>query len=363
MYKFSISILIVLLALSAFQLVNTFAQETETNDDSDWREINKLTREYWSAKESASEEIGKKLITALEKYLDDNNLETDRDKIALSLLISVYKHNSMHNEIIKLSDNFATDKEKLTEIQHLLWLEKQNSLFELDKFKELLEESDSHLKFFYQLKKTEMSDELNYFKSKALMHKAKALIMLKKEGTDKILTEIDKIIEKYENKSKVLSVKLIKSHLKRFIVLHPGAKLTDWTAEDINGVTINLSDYTGKKTIIFFWASWDGKCSYFFQKKITKFLKQLAAKKIEFIAISSESIETQKKFLENRDLSCQFLFDNQSKIYRRYTIETLPYFIYIDEKSKVINSGTLDYFEILNKLISEKDKKSDENPK
>ncbi len=53
----------------------------------------------------------------------------------------------------------------------------------------------------------------------------------------------------------------------------------------------------------------------------------------------------------------------QSKIYRKYTIETLPYFIYIDEKATVINSGTLDYFELLNKSISEKDKKTDENAK
>ena len=113
MYKFSISIIFVLLAFSAFQLVNTFAQETETTDETDWREINKLTREFWSAKESDSEEIGKKLITALEKYLDNKNLETDRDKIALSLLISVYKHNSMHKEIIKFTNNFVTDKEKL----------------------------------------------------------------------------------------------------------------------------------------------------------------------------------------------------------------------------------------------------------
>ncbi len=303
MYKFSLSILFILLTLSASQIMHTFAQDAESDNDTDWCEINKLTREYWSAKDSESEKIGKKLISALQKYLEDKKLETDREKIALSLLVSVYKHNSKHNEIVKLADNFVADKEKLTEIQHLLLLEKQNSLFELDKFKDLLAESNLHLEFFSKIKKNDESDEIRYFMTKALMHKAKALIMLKKEGTDKILVEIDKIIEKYENKSKVLSVKLIKSELKRFVSLHPGAKLDDWTAEDINGDDVNLSDYNGKKTVIFFWASWEGKCSYFFEKKITKFLKKLADNHIEFIAISAESIETQKKYLEKEDFN------------------------------------------------------------
>ncbi|MCD4657529.1 MAG: TlpA family protein disulfide reductase [Planctomycetes bacterium] len=367
MYRLSLCIFFVMLVFSAFQILPTFAQDAEVDEDADWREINKLTREYWSNADSDKDETGKKLIYALQKYIEGKKLKTSREKIALSLLVSVFKHNAMHKEIIKLVENFVKDEENLTQIQHLLMLEKQNSLFELDKFKDLLAETDSYLKIINNIENADESDEILYFKAKALMHKAKAQIMLKKDGTEKILDEIDKIIEKYANKSKVLSVNLIKSELKRFESLHPGVKLDDWTSEDINGDSVNLSDYHGKKVVIFFWASWEGKCAYFFEKKIEKFLNELAGKKIEFIAISAESIEIQKKYLENREFSCRFIFDRQSKIYRKYTIETLPYFIYVDEKGNVINSGSLDYFDILNKLISEKisenDNKSDENSK
>jgi len=330
-----------------------FAQDEIPKEDPIWNQINKLAQEYWELDSPTKDDV-KKLVEALQQYIDGSKLTTDRQKIAVNLLISIFKKQNMFENILKLTEKFIAEVDDQSQLQHLLILDKLEAQLNLGKYEDLLKQSDELLK---SLKKAEITDEIRLFQVKAYVYKAKTLIMLKKEDSDNIIKEIDKIIKAFENKTNILKIKFERTDLQRFIVLHPGAKLDDWSALDFNNETVHFSDFTGKKVVLFFWASWEGRCTYFFEKKIEKFLKKLANQNIEFIAISTESTEKQKQFLEDAEFNCTFLHDKQSTITRKYYVESLPYFVYVDEKANVINSGNLDYFTTLNDSIIEKEDK------
>ena len=332
--------------------VTIFGQTDEAPKDVSWKEINKLVQDY-SKDETNSDEIAQKLINALQRYLSQENEDEDRVKIAINLIISVNKKLAKFDEVLKLAKKYITE-DLSNSIQHFLHIEELNSLFNLAKHEDLVKSADAYLQL---LNKLEVTDEVRVFQTKTLVFKAKSLIMLEKAETESIVKEIDKIIEKFENGSKILSVKLEKTELQRFEVLHTGAKLADWNAYDFDDEPVNLSDYNGKKVVLMFWASWEGKCSYFFEKKLEKFLKLLDDQNIEFIAISAELVKDQKIFLENTEFSCKFLFDKQSKVTRTLFVEGLPYFVYVDENSKVLDSGDLNFFDKLSASIDKSDDK------
>jgi thiol-disulfide isomerase/thioredoxin len=129
----------------------------------------------------------------------------------------------------------------------------------------------------------------------------------------------------------------------------PGSTAADFTAMDINGNKLSLSDFKGKYVLLDFWASWCVPC-----RKGNPHLKDLYAKYkdkgIEFIGISDDDSKPDAwhKAVEKDDLQWRHVlrgFDmqklmknelNEKDISEKFGIHSLPTKILIDPQGKII---------------------------
>lgn len=146
----------------------------------------------------------------------------------------------------------------------------------------------------------------------------------------------------------------------------PGSTAKDFTATELQGNQLSLSDYKGNYVLLDFWASWCVPC-----RKGNPHLKELYAKYkgkgIEFIGIADDD-DTPDKWKEAiakdgigiwkhvlRGLKRKNnAYDNSNAINEKYGIQTLPTKILIDRDGKIIGryaeeEGPLD--EMLKKLF------------
>lgn len=129
----------------------------------------------------------------------------------------------------------------------------------------------------------------------------------------------------------------------------PGSIAADFTATDINGKQLNLSDFKGKYILLDFWASWCVPC-----RKGNPHLKELYAKYkaqgIEFIGVSDDdrNHEAWKKAVDKDGLPWRHVLrgldmekriknePNPNDISEKFGISTLPTKILIDPNGKII---------------------------
>jgi peroxiredoxin len=104
------------------------------------------------------------------------------------------------------------------------------------------------------------------------------------------------------------------------------SKAPDFTAKDLNGNTIKLSDLKGKVVVLDFWASWCVPC-----KKSMPHLIQLyndhTADSLLIIGINVDTqIDKMREFQNaiNEDITFPLIFDSESKIPPLYNVEGMP---------------------------------------
>ena len=128
----------------------------------------------------------------------------------------------------------------------------------------------------------------------------------------------------------------------------PGSIAKDFTATDLQGNQLSLSDYKGKYVLLDFWASWCIPC-----RKGNPHLKELYAKYkdrgIEFIgiadddqaedkwkqAITKDSIDVWKHILRGLKYK-KNVFDRRNDINEKFGIQSLPTKILVDPEGKII---------------------------
>ena len=131
----------------------------------------------------------------------------------------------------------------------------------------------------------------------------------------------------------------------------PGSMAKDFTAKDINGDQLSLSDFRGKYILLDFWASWCVPC-----RKGNPHLKELYAKYkekgkgIEFIGVSDDDSkpEAWPKAVEKDGLPWRHVLrgldmqkrlkdePNETDISEKFGIHTLPTKILIDPSGMII---------------------------
>ena len=103
-------------------------------------------------------------------------------------------------------------------------------------------------------------------------------------------------------------------------MLEVGTKAPDFEAEDQNGKMHKLSDYRGKKIILYFYPKDNTPgctkqaCSYSANRP--HFVK----KGVEIIGVSKDSVASHKKFESNYDLCFTILSDPEKKIIQAYDV-------------------------------------------
>ncbi len=129
--------------------------------------------------------------------------------------------------------------------------------------------------------------------------------------------------------------------------LKPGDKAPDFTAENQDGKTVKLSDFKGKKVVLYFYPKDDTSGCTAEACNLRDNYSDLKAKGYEVVGVSIDSVKSHDKFVKKYDLPFTLLADTDKKIvedygvwaeksmYGRKYMGTVRTTFLIDEKGKI----------------------------
>jgi peroxiredoxin len=113
----------------------------------------------------------------------------------------------------------------------------------------------------------------------------------------------------------------------------------DFELKDLNGSTVRLSDYRGKKPVLlYFWASWCPGCIAV-KPQLAKLLSAVGPDRMEVLAINvggADSLERIMQYQKGHPEPYSILYDGAGKVSRAYQVMGIPLFIMIDKEGSVI---------------------------
>ena len=123
---------------------------------------------------------------------------------------------------------------------------------------------------------------------------------------------------------------------------NPGAALTgkpapDFALPSLDGRTVSLADYRGRKVVLSFWASWCGPCRM--EAPVLRTFYERTHKEsadYEVLAISlDDTREAAQTAAAELKMPFPVLLDVSSKVAGRYLVEGIPTLVVIDRDGKV----------------------------
>ena len=122
-------------------------------------------------------------------------------------------------------------------------------------------------------------------------------------------------------------------------LLKTGTEAPDFTLDDIQGKAVSLSNFSGRKVVLVFWASWCPDC----RAEVPE-LKALSAAvdpaKVAFVSVSFDrTLEALQQYVGENYLPGVQLFDpagkKESKVAELYGVKWIPSLYLIGEQGKV----------------------------
>lgn len=123
-------------------------------------------------------------------------------------------------------------------------------------------------------------------------------------------------------------------------MLVPGTPIPELKLSDIDGKTVSISDFRGRKVVLVFWASWCPDC-----RAEVPLLKDMQASadpsKVAFVSVSFDrTFDAFKSYVQENDLGGVQLFDKSGKkdssVGSAFHVKWIPALYLIDEEGKVI---------------------------
>lgn len=114
-----------------------------------------------------------------------------------------------------------------------------------------------------------------------------------------------------------------------------GLKAPDFELKNLQGETVKLSDYEGKKVMLNFWATWCPPC-----KAEMPDIQKFYTEKGDEVAILAVNIDPQYDvagFAKEMRVNFPILLDEEEKAVKAYQILTIPTTFFIDEKGIIRN--------------------------
>ena len=122
-------------------------------------------------------------------------------------------------------------------------------------------------------------------------------------------------------------------------LLKPGTPAPDFTLTDINGNSVSLRDFQGRKVVLVFWASWCPDCRA--EVPDLKYMQTKAdPRKVAFVAVSFDRTkEAWETYVKENGMAGVQLFETaprkESEVNAAYHVKWIPSLYLIDEQGKV----------------------------
>lgn len=121
--------------------------------------------------------------------------------------------------------------------------------------------------------------------------------------------------------------------------LAKGEMAPDFNLTTLDGKTVKLSDYQGKKVILNFWATWCPPCRAEMPHMQAYYEEQAAADNVEILAVNltekDHGLKKIKTFKKEYGLSFPIPMDEQGETGSLYQAVTIPTSYIVDEQGRV----------------------------
>jgi thiol-disulfide isomerase/thioredoxin len=123
-----------------------------------------------------------------------------------------------------------------------------------------------------------------------------------------------------------------------------GKSAPDFELTDLNGDSVQLSDYRGQKVFLNFWASWCPPCRA--EMPDVQRLYEEDFEDFRIIAVNvGENKAVASEFIMKNNLDFEVILDNEKEVSREYLVRGIPTSYFLDENGVIINkiSGVISY--------------------
>ncbi|MBM7600892.1 peroxiredoxin [Virgibacillus halotolerans] len=127
--------------------------------------------------------------------------------------------------------------------------------------------------------------------------------------------------------------------------LDKGQIAPDFELTTLDGETVKLSDYRGKRVMLNFWATWCPPC----RAEMPDMQKFHEDKDVVILAVNLRETESNTEkvqaFIDERDLTFPVLLDEETVVADQYQIQPIPSSFLIDSDGRIHNKafGALNY--------------------
>ncbi|MBN1123424.1 MAG: TlpA family protein disulfide reductase [Sedimentisphaerales bacterium] len=113
-----------------------------------------------------------------------------------------------------------------------------------------------------------------------------------------------------------------------------GSLAEDFSYTTVTGETAKLSDHKGKNVILVFWATWCPPCRAEIPH-LVQLRKEFSNKDLEIIAISNESSQTVKSFVEKEGINYTVVAGNVLLPSPFNKVQSIPTAFFLDSEGKI----------------------------
>lgn len=146
-------------------------------------------------------------------------------------------------------------------------------------------------------------------------------------------------IKQQIDKSEAITATGYEVDLNDKIGVKEGKLAPDFTLQTLDGKTVQLSDYKGKKVVVNFWATWCKPCRTEMPHMQKYYEKHADKDNVEILALNltydDKGPENVQNFVNSYDLTFPIVLMEQDQLLNDYNVLIIPSSVFIDTEGRV----------------------------